>query len=297
MALRGQPLIKRALRHQMRTHQTSLQERPLGINPTQHDSLRGSGERPPNSSTPRSRSRASSDDFLLTHLVAEIVTRAHCKPYEVYETLWALLGEGLIFLNPDGQGSGTDNWRWQLSAVGTKAATSGTWEPHDPERYMERLRAYSPSITPVAISYVEEALRAFNARCYLASAVILGVASECVMEGLARAVSDATPGAQQLRRAIANPRTSQFTRFVELRKQLEPMRNALPDGLADTLPLDAVADLLRVTRNEAGHSTGNQMDEDTAYTHLQMAARYLQKMTTLEAYFREKSASSPDCGP
>jgi hypothetical protein len=60
------------------------------------------------------------------------------------------------------------------------------------------------------------------------------------------------------------------------------------------LTLDAVADLLRVTRNDAGHPTGRRIDEDTAYTHLQMAARYLQKMTALEAHFlSEASAQTP----
>lgn len=72
------------------------------------------------------------------------------------------------------------------------------------------------------------------------------------------------------------------------------MRPQLPENLADTLTLDAVADLLRVTRNDAGHPTGRRIDEDTAYTHLQMAARYLQKMTALEAHFlSEASAQTP----
>ena len=74
-----------------------------------------------------------------------------------------------------------------------------------------------------------------------------------------------------------------------MRKQLEPIRIELPGGLADTVTLDAVADLLRVTRNEAGHPTGADIDEDTAYTHLQMAARYIQKMTDLQEHLREST--------
>jgi hypothetical protein len=135
-------------------------------------------------------------------------------------------------------------------------------------------------------------LSAFNARCYLATSVMLGVASERVLDGLARALVDARgDSAKKLRAALENPRTSQLTRFTELRKQLEPMRPNLPEGLGDTLTLDAVADLLRLTRNEAGHPTGATVDEDTAYTHLQMAARYIQKMTSLEAFFRTQTGS------
>ncbi|HSH59870.1 MAG TPA: hypothetical protein VK988_09575 [Acidimicrobiales bacterium] len=222
--------------------------------------------------------------------MSNVASRASCGREEVYEALWGLVGEGLVYLDPAGQGSSTDNWRWSLSSVGVRAAAGGTWEPRDPEGYLRRLRAHTPQVDPVALSYVEEALRAFSARCYLATSVMLGVASERVVDGLAGSVIDAVPEAKKLREAVQNPRTSQFNRFFELRKQLEPMRSQLPDDLGDTITLDAVADLLRIARNEAGHPTGRQVDEDTAYTHLQMAARYLQKMTALQGHFAKRSA-------
>ncbi|HSH60959.1 MAG TPA: hypothetical protein VK988_15240 [Acidimicrobiales bacterium] len=229
--------------------------------------------------------------FARAYLVTQVANRAFCRPDQVYEALWGLVGEGLAYLDPAGQSSGTDNWRWRLSGAGASVASAGAWEPRDPEGYLRRLRAYRPEIDPVAVGYVEEALRAFNARCYLATSVMLGVASERVVGGLARAVVEAVPNATKLRAAVENPKVTQFSRFQELRKQLEPMRPELPDDLGDTLTMDAVADLLRITRNEAGHPTGRQVDEDTAYTHLQMAARYLQKITMLNAHFRDRTES------
>lgn len=231
--------------------------------------------------TPQAETR-----FAHPYLVGPIAAETACPPHEVWEALWGLVGDGLIYLDPAGQGSSTDNWRWRPSSSGIAAATGGMWEPRDPEGYLRRLHGHSPAIDAGALRYVEEALRAFNARCYLATSVMLGVASERVLDGLARSVVGTASGsAKKLQEALDNPRTSQFTRFTELRKHLEPMRPQLPEGLADTLTLDAVADLLRITRNEAGHPTGAEVDEDTAYTHLQMAARYLQKMTQLQAHF------------
>lgn len=238
--------------------------------------------------TPRADTRFGSG-----YLVASLVQTTSHPPHQIYEALWGLVGEGLVYLDPAGQGSSTDNWHWRASALGIRAATSGSWEPRDPDGYLKRLRAFKPAIDAAALRYVEESLRAFNSRCYLATSVMLGVASEQVFDGLARsAVAAAKGSAKKLNEALENPRTSQFTRFTELRKQLEPMRADLPEGLADTLTLDAVADLLRITRNEAGHPTGSVVDEDTAYTHLQMGARYLQKMTLLQAHFDEVTRSS-----
>lgn len=93
------------------------------------------------------------------------------------------------------------------------------------------------------------------------------------------------PDAGKLSAALANPRASQHGRFVELRKLLEPRRSQLPHDLADNLTLDAVSDLLRITRNEAGHPTGSSVDEDTARTHLLIAGGYLGKMAELQRHF------------
>jgi hypothetical protein len=232
-----------------------------------------------------------------SYLVGTIAGQAGCRPHEVWEALWSLVGDGLVYLDSAGQHSGTDNWLWRASSIGIQVAAGGPWEPRDPSGYLRRLRKHMPEIDAVAVRYVEEALRAFNARCYLATSVMLGVAAERVFDLLANSVVDGLGDrARKLREALENPRTAQFARFTELRKVLEPMRSELPDGLADRLTLDAVGDLLRVTRNEAGHPTGTEIDEDTANAHLQIAAGYLQKMTTLRQHFAQQSAGDAGSG-
>ncbi|SDN41853.1 hypothetical protein [Geodermatophilus sp. DSM 45219] len=220
------------------------------------------------------------------YLVQQVTTATRSPRTEVFEALWGLVGDGLIYLDKAGQSSSTDNWRWRPSQRGIQVATQGRWEPHDPDGYLRRLRRTEPGIDPRALVYLEEALRAFNAQCFLASSVMLGVASEQVVNELtATAAAFFGPTAEKLRKAIGNPRASQNARFEELRKLLESHRHQVPEGLADPLTLDAVTDLLRITRNAAGHPTGAQVDHDTAYTHLQMAAAYLAKMTRLAAHF------------
>jgi len=220
------------------------------------------------------------------YLVQEVAAATQSRRTEVFEALWGLVGDGLIYLDKDGQRGSTDNWRWRPSQRGIQVATQGRWEPHDPDGYLRRLRRTEPGIDSRALVYLEEALRAFNAQCFLASSVMLGVASEQVVNELAASVVGFFgPAADKLRKIIENPRTSQNARFEELRKVLDSHRHQVPEGLADPLTLDAVTDLLRITRNAAGHPTGARVDHDTAYTHLQMAAAYLTKMTRLSAHF------------
>ena len=110
---------------------------------------------------------------------------------------------------------------------------------------------------------------------------MLGVAAEQVFGRLAAAFVAARPVDTGRLPALLSDNTSHYRRFDEFRKRLEPIRGTLPEGLADAITLDAVADLLRVTRNAAGHPTGRLVDEETAYAHLVMAAMLLAKMTEL----------------
>lgn len=93
---------------------------------------------------------------------------------------------------------------------------------------------------------------------------------------------------------LLNPRSTSSIRVEEFRKRLKPLRSALPHDLADVLRLDAVAELLRVSRNSVGHPTGADVDADTARVHLQMAGLYLRKMTDLRGHFEGQAAGSAD---
>lgn len=198
--------------------------------------------------------------------MANVRQQTGCSDTQVWEALWGLVGEGLIYLDTAGQQSSTDNWRWCLSADGRKVVKGGTWEPRDPEGYLARIRREVPDLDGLVELYLVEVLLSFNGRCYLATSVMLGVAAEIAKE-------------------LAKPRGNYFTLWTEFRKRIEPIRQDLPNGLADALTLDAIADLIRTTRNEVGHPTGRRIDEDTARVHLTIAPVYLRKMQMLSALF------------
>jgi hypothetical protein len=214
-----------------------------------------------------------------------------CTDTEVWESLWSLVADRLVYLDPGVQGSGTDNWHWRLSSDGQRAVQGGTWEPRDPDGYMDRLRRMIPSVDAQIEMYLTEALLSFNARCYLATSLMLGVAAErAFLLMSAQYAGSSLQGADQMARELKKPRNSYFGLWTEFRKQIEPIRNGLPDGTADPLTLDAVADLIRLTRNDVGHPTGRQVDEDTARVHLTIAPSYLQKMAALTSYFAEQAS-------
>lgn len=227
------------------------------------------------------------------YLVGTLYREVGCSETEVWEALWGLVGEGLVYLDTNGQGSGTDNWEWRLSADGKRAAQGGTWEPRDPDGYLKRVRREIPDLDELVELYLTEALRSFNGRCFLATSVMLGVAAErAFLVMVASYAASSMAGAPAIAKEFARPRSNYFALWTEFRKRIEPVRQDLPDGLADALTLDAIADLIRLTRNEAGHPTGRQIDEDTARVHLTIAPMYLRKMQQLAAHFAQMPAEA-----
>ena len=115
---------------------------------------------------------------------------------------------------------------------------------------------------------------------------MLGVAAERAFLIMAESyAASSMSGASAMAKELAKPRSNYFALWTEFRKRIEPVRQDLPNGLADALTLDAIADLIRLTRNEVGHPTGRQIDEDTARVHLTIAPMYLRKMQLLAAHF------------
>lgn len=202
------------------------------------------------------------------------------------------LAVGLLYLDTAGQQSSTDNWRWCLSADGRHVVNGGTWEPRDPEGYLARVRREIPDLDDLVALYITEALRSFNGRCYLATSVMLGVAAERAFLVMAESYSASSmAGAPAIAKELVK-RSNYFALWTEFRKRIEPVRHVLPNGLADGLTLDAIADLIRLTRNEVGHPTGRQIDEDTARVYLTISPVYLRKMHLLSAHFLGMSAGA-----
>jgi hypothetical protein len=105
--------------------------------------------------------------------------------------VWSLLAQGLAYI--DYSQPAPENWELRLSEAGAAAAADRHPNPDDPAGYLVRLREI-PHMSSLVREYATEALQAYNARLYRASAVMLGVASEAAVleaaEGLAAILND-----------------------------------------------------------------------------------------------------------
>lgn len=211
---------------------------------------------------------------------------------QIMEAVWSLIGQGLAYI--DYSQPAAENWTLHLSEAGRAAASDEEITPDDPAGYIRRLISDIPDLTPLVKGYAEEALLAYNARLYRASAVMLGVASEAAVLEVALALGDAMPASEaKPYLETINARKQNFiAKFDLLAQKLRSRKGSLPDHLSDglDLTLNAVTDLLRVSRNDAGHPTGRTIDRNDSFIHLRMFARYVAKLYALKEALRNAKA-------
>jgi hypothetical protein len=155
----------------------------------------------------------------------------------------------------------------RLTDYGRKCFEAGELTPHDPDGYLKRLKTACPNIDATTLLYVEEALGSFRAGHFLPSAVMIGVASESMLLRLVDAVRGALNPSDQTSFDQATKRSKAKTYHDEVMKLLNRPTVKLPSAVkGDDLSIfvSGIFNIVRQTRNEAGHPTGRRMERDEA---------------------------------
>lgn len=205
---------------------------------------------------------------------------------DLHQSFWSLVAQGLAYI--DMSQSAAENWTLNLTPAGVAAVHDEDYNPDDASGYLARLAKDVPGLSNTTIMYVREAVRSYAARNYLATTVMLGVASEAAMLEMAKHLAQHYEDVS-LQSVLDDERAPYNRKFAEVRKRLDQRKQDLPRELADgmSLTFDSVLDLLRVNRNDAGHPTGRHFDRDDCYIALRMAIRYLKKIGALTIFFGE----------
>jgi len=193
----------------------------------------------------------------------------------IVDAVWDFLTQGLIA--PDLQRR-TQDIGLHLTEYGQACLMDAESTPYDPTGYVQGLKKrLGQPLDPTVELYLVEGLRAFNHGHILAAAVMLGVASERLIDVLTeeyiKTITDQTKRMETAKKVL-NPRDNITTRFEGLEKEIS--RHLSRD--TEHAPvfrdkLDAIKGtfhLIRLTRNEATHPSSTIPEKDIV--HLGFAA-------------------------
>ena len=205
----------------------------------------------------------------------------------INEVVWDLIVERVLTVGA--KSSANPDWPFlSLTEFGFEVVREQRWSPYDPDGYLKELREQAPGLDSLCHMYVEESLRCFRGGCYLATVVMLGAASEAIVNELfdrfvGALEAGSVPESSGARRKIEKEQ-SVFRRYAAFRSHFDSLaKPKLPSELGDDLNLqfDGVFNLIRFYRNDAGHPTGTQIERESAFTSLVLFVPYCKRVEDL----------------
>jgi hypothetical protein len=201
---------------------------------------------------------------------------------KVTAVIWGLIIEGVY---TPGSSMQYPNLPY-LSATeyGRKCFEAGELTAHDPDDYLQRLKAGCPTIDGITLLYTGEALDTFRAGNHLASAVMIGVAAEKMLFRLADSVHGALDTPQRQAKFEKDTKDKKAKKqHDEVLTRLKSPTTPLPAEIGSVLlqHIDGIYDLIRRTRNDAGHPTGKRMERDETHALLLLFPTYCKTVHNL----------------
>lgn len=199
---------------------------------------------------------------------------------QVYAAFWQMVQEGIIipghrkwgrFEQNNGAFNGfpyfsiTDYGRQVLN----NNLRNGT-DPADAAEYLDKLKKRAPVANNTVLRYVGESVSTFNLQKYLASAVLLGVAAEELLEQMYKALGAhlGAGGAAYLQKLQSKRWASQRLEYA--RQRLQKHLSEFPtefQGRVDQY-LDMLAQIIKTSRDDVGHARPLRVDREIAAMNL-----------------------------
>lgn len=150
--------------------------------------------------------------------------------------------------------------------------------PHDRAGYLSAIRAVAGADT-IAVGYADEAVGAWQAGLYRASAVMLGCACERLVLLVAEAVKDATglaPYSDDLAKMLTPPKSGKKGPVAGISDIFGKVREAVEVVGGDEFDrlVSSVFDHARDLRNASGHPTGKVVTREDAQAGLLLFPGY-----------------------
>ncbi len=191
------------------------------------------------------------------------------------EAFWRLVSRDLVA--PGNEKGGVARLPFvSITEYGIKCFEEGKILPYDPDHFINSLVAAIPGIDDIIMLYFEESVNCFTNMSYLASAVLTGCSIERMVifltEEFFKKIDPSLQTNYQknvLHYEKVGKRTEKFIHFIDT-NQLD---NSFPISDQEKLRalLPSIVNLIRITRNEAGHPTGRVLERDEAQANLLLA--------------------------
>lgn len=204
----------------------------------------------------------------------ETMSGADCNTF--LEVFWDLFREGIITLGLNDAKGNRDFPFFRISQYGLKIIENkDMYFFHDVSSYESVINDNIQNIDEVTLLYLKEAVQAFFSGCYLASSVMLGVASEHTLLLLFEKFDNRinAPDKKINGRNISE----KFEKFKnKLKQDISSNNITVPFDIKDSIDdnLEGVMNAIRRFRNDSGHPSGKTINKEQCFINLALFILY-----------------------
>jgi hypothetical protein len=176
--------------------------------------------------------------------------------------------------------------------MGNECLAVGEYVPYDTGQYLRQIRSDIPTLDSTVDRYLIEALNCFRSGTHLSCAVMTGVASARVLLHLRDEIRKALQPEDRKQRFDSDTSGKVIKRvYEEIWKRLDPNLERLPEILRGSVgtELAGIVELIRKTRNDAGHPTGRSVRKEEAFALLQLFPPYAKTVYAVIEWLRTNS--------
>lgn len=205
----------------------------------------------------------------------------------VQDVFWEFIIQGIL---APGLNLSNPNLPWfHLTEYGKKVVKVGEFLPHDSTGYLRRFQTEIGIPDATVEIYLKESLDCFTRGNYIASVVMLGVASERAFLILCDALLNALASSSEkskfenlLKKNAIKPKEDWVLNKIELIQGARP--KPLPDNV--NVMLTVIFDFIRSQRNNLGHpqETPPTVTREDAFVNLRLFPRYYKMLNQVVEY-------------
>jgi len=202
------------------------------------------------------------------------------------ESFQDLIRQGVLIWGKDAGDFQTGFYPWfSVTTYGKKVLASGEITPHDSFGYIERLTSTVTDLDELVLQYVRESLDCYSNGNLMASAVMLGVASEAafyhLLDAFKKSVHVDVRAKEKAERLEL--RINITDKFNVVYEEIKNRKGDLANDLGEVIDynLNGIFNLIRLQRNESGHPTGVRPDRDQMFANLTIFIMYCKTLYRL----------------
>lgn len=218
--------------------------------------------------------------------------------------IWDLILERVLVPSTANPRSLNDGWPFlSITDHGQKVIEEQRPVPYDPDGYLARLHQNTGGLHGTVTAYLSEALTTFRTGNTMASAVMLGAASEMLFVELCESIGDslAAPNEQSAFRDKTGQRKKMVQRVQAVSGWLSQKRSQLPEEWKSTERhqlVQKIADLIRKRRNDTGHPQDppERPSHEEMYALLMIFPDYCEKLYSLKNWLLSRRGTHRSTG-